>query len=70
LAVRSSGDRWRSIVVPATEEQDVGEARVWLGVIRAHLGQLVDDLAAAFGCGGSEKLGDVVGEVNVDAAGS
>jgi hypothetical protein len=23
-----------------------------------------------FSCGGSEKLGDVVGEVNVDAAGS
>jgi hypothetical protein len=24
----------------------------------------------AFGCGASEKLGDVVGEVNIDAAGS
>jgi hypothetical protein len=58
------------IVVSATEEQDVGEARVWLGVIGAHLGWLIDDLVAAFGCGGSEKLGDVVREVNVDAAGS
>jgi hypothetical protein len=50
------------------EEQDIGKARVWLGVIRAHLGRLVDDLAVAFGCGGSDKLGDVVGEVNIDAA--
>jgi hypothetical protein len=41
-----------------------------LGIIEAHLGLLVDDLAMAFGYGGSKKLGNVVGEVNVDAAGS
>jgi hypothetical protein len=40
------------------------------GFTRAHLGLLVDDLAMALGCGASEKLCDVVGEVNVDAAGS
>jgi hypothetical protein len=34
--------------------------RVWLGIIGAHLGRLIDDLATVFGCGGSEKLGDVV----------
>jgi hypothetical protein len=68
LAVRSSGDRRRSIVVSATEEQDVGEARVWLGVIGAHLGRLGIDLVVAFGCGASEEVGDVVGEANVEAA--
>jgi hypothetical protein len=41
-----------------------------LGIIEAHLGLLVDDLATTFGYGGSKKLGNVVGEVNVDAAGS
>jgi hypothetical protein len=41
-----------------------------LGVIGTHLGWLVNDLAATFGCGGSKKLGDVIGEVNIDAAGS
>jgi hypothetical protein len=40
------------------------------GFTGAHLGLLVDDLAVALGCGVSEKLGDVVGEVNIDAAGS
>jgi hypothetical protein len=34
------------------------------GFIAAHLGLLVDDLAVALGCGASEKLGDVVEEVN------
>jgi hypothetical protein len=38
------------------------------GSLGAHLGWFVDDLAAAFGCGASEELGDAVGEVNVDAA--
>jgi hypothetical protein len=41
--------------------------RVYWG---AHLGWFVNDLAAVFGCGGSEELGDAAGEVNVDAAGS
>jgi hypothetical protein len=40
------------------------------GFTGAHLGLLIDDLAVALGCGVSEKLGDVVGEVNIDAAGS
>jgi hypothetical protein len=40
------------------------------GLLGAHLGWFVDDLAAAFGCGGSEELGDAAGEVNVDAEGS
>jgi hypothetical protein len=40
------------------------------GFTEAHLGLLVDNLAVALGCGVSEKLGDVVREVNVDAAGS
>jgi hypothetical protein len=40
------------------------------GSLEAHLGWFVDDLVAAFGCGGSEELGDAGGEVNVDAAGS
>jgi hypothetical protein len=44
--------------------------RVWLGFIGAHLGLLGDGLAVAFGCGASEKIGDGVGEANVDAAGS
>jgi hypothetical protein len=39
-----------------------------LGSTGAHLGQLSDDLAAVFGCGGSDELGDAAGEVNVDAA--
>jgi hypothetical protein len=38
------------------------------GLLGAHLGWFVDDLAAAFGCGGSEELGVAAGEVNVDAA--
>jgi hypothetical protein len=50
------------------EEQDVGEARVWLGVIGAHLGRLGVDLAVAFSCGASEEIGDVIGEVIVEAA--
>jgi hypothetical protein len=40
------------------------------GFTGAHLGLLIDDLAVVLGCGVSEKLGNVVGEVNVDAAGS
>jgi hypothetical protein len=40
---------------------------VYCGV---HLGWFIDDLAAAFGCGGLEELGDAAGEVNVDAMGS
>jgi hypothetical protein len=40
------------------------------GFTGAHLGLLIDDLAVALGCGVSEKLGDVIGEVNVNAAGS
>jgi hypothetical protein len=67
-AIRSSGDRRRSIIVSATEEQDVGEARVWLRVIGAHLGRLGIDLAVAFGYGASKEAGDVVGEANVEAA--
>jgi hypothetical protein len=67
-AVQSSGDRWRSIVISAIEEQDIGEARVWLGVIGAHLGWLGVDLVVAFGCGASEEVRDVVGEANVEAA--
>jgi hypothetical protein len=38
------------------------------GLLGAHLGWFVDDLAAAFGCSGSEELGDGAGEVNIDAA--
>jgi hypothetical protein len=38
------------------------------GSTGAHLGWFVDDLAAAFSCGGLEELGDAAGEVNVDAA--
>jgi hypothetical protein len=56
------------IVVLVTEEQNGDEARVWSGFTGAHLGQFVDDLVAAFGYGGSEKLGDAVGEVNVNVA--
>jgi hypothetical protein len=52
----------------ATEEENGGEARVWSGSTGAHLGWLGDDLEAAFGCGGSEELGDAAGEVNVNAA--
>jgi hypothetical protein len=44
--------------------------RVWLGFTGAHLGLLDDDLAVAFGCGALEKIGDGVGEVNIDTAGS
>jgi hypothetical protein len=44
--------------------------RVWLGFIGAHLGLLGDDLAVAFGCSASEKIGDGVREANIDAAGS
>jgi hypothetical protein len=44
--------------------------RVWLGFTGAHLGLLGDDLAVAFGYGASEKVGDGVGEANVDVAGS
>jgi hypothetical protein len=40
------------------------------GLLGAHLGWFVDDLAAVFGCGGSKELGDAAGEVNVDVAGS
>jgi hypothetical protein len=55
-------------VVFAKVEANGGEARVWSGFTGAHLGWFVDDLAAAFGCGGSEELGSAAGEVNVDAA--
>jgi hypothetical protein len=41
-----------------------------LGSCEGHRGLLVDDLAMVLGCGASEKLGEVVGEVNVAAAGS
>jgi hypothetical protein len=37
-------------------------------LLGAHLGWFVDDLAVAFGCGGSEELGGAAGEVNIDAA--
>jgi hypothetical protein len=58
-------------VVLATERKNGGEARVWSGSTGgAHLGWFVDDLAVAFGCGGSKELGDAAGEVNVDMAGS
>jgi hypothetical protein len=40
------------------------------GFTGAHLGLLGDDLVVVLDCGVSEKLGDVIGEVNVDAAGS
>jgi hypothetical protein len=40
------------------------------GFTGAHLGLLVDDLAVVLSCGASERLVDVVGEVNIDAAGS
>jgi hypothetical protein len=70
LAVRSSRDRRPALIVSTTEDEGVGGVRVWLGFIGAHLGLLGDDLAVAFGCDASEKLGDVVGEANVDAAGS
>jgi hypothetical protein len=43
-------------------------ARVWLGLTGAHLGRLGVDLVVAFGCSGSEKVGEVVEEVNVEAA--
>jgi hypothetical protein len=38
------------------------------GLLGAHLGWFGDDLAVTFGCSGSEKVGVVVGEVNVEAA--
>jgi hypothetical protein len=38
------------------------------GLLGAHLGWFSDDLAVTFGCGGLEKVGVVVGEVNVKAA--
>jgi hypothetical protein len=38
------------------------------GVLGAHLGWFGDDLVVAFGCGGSEKVGELVGEVDVEAA--
>jgi hypothetical protein len=38
------------------------------GLLGAHLGWLGDDLKAAFGCGGSEELGDAAGKANIDAA--
>jgi hypothetical protein len=40
------------------------------GLSGAHLGLLVDDPEVALGYDASEKLSDVVGEVNVDAVGS
>jgi hypothetical protein len=70
LAVRSSRDRRPAFVISATEDEGFGGVRVWLGFTGAHLGLLGDDLAVAFSCGASEKLSDVVGEANVDAAGS
>jgi hypothetical protein len=38
------------------------------GLLGAHLGWFGDNLAVTFGCGGSENVGEVVGEVNVKAA--
>jgi hypothetical protein len=58
------------LVVSATKDEGVGRVRVWLGFTGAHLGLLGDNLMVAFGCGVSEKLDDVVGEPNIDAAGS
>jgi hypothetical protein len=58
----SSSSRWRNSAAAR-----LGFGR---GLLGAHLGWFVDDLVAAFGCGGSEELGDAAGEVNVDAAGS
>jgi hypothetical protein len=55
-------------VVFAKEEANGGELGFGSGSTGAHLGQLSDDLAAAFGCGGSDELGDAAGEANVDAA--
>jgi hypothetical protein len=55
-------------VVLATKERRGGEARVRRGSLVAHLGQFIDDLAAAFGYGASEELGDAAGGVNVDTA--
>jgi hypothetical protein len=55
---------------PRQKTRALAGVRVWLGFTRAHLGLLGDDLAVAFGCGASEKIGDGVGEANVDAAGS
>jgi hypothetical protein len=51
-------------------ERDGGNPRVLPGSCEAHRGLLVDDLATVLGCGASEKLREVVGEVNVVAAGS
>jgi hypothetical protein len=39
------------------------------GLTGAHLGWLGVDLVVAFGYGGSEKVGEVVGEVNVERRG-
>jgi hypothetical protein len=70
LVVRSSEDRQPPLVVFATEGWGNNEARVCWGIIGAHLGLLIDDLVMVLGCGASKKLGDVIGEVNVAAAGS
>jgi hypothetical protein len=43
-------------------------ARVWSGAHGVHLGWLDINLVVAFGCSGSEKVDEVVGEVNVEAA--
>jgi hypothetical protein len=67
-AVRLSDDRRLAFVVSATETRASARARVWLGLTGAHLGRLGVDLAVAFGCGRSEKVSEVVGEVNVEAA--
>jgi hypothetical protein len=55
-------------VVFAKKRRTAARLGFGLGSTGAHLGQLSDDLAAVFGCGGSDELGDAAGEVNVDAA--
>jgi hypothetical protein len=68
LAVRLSDDQRLAFVVFATETRASTRARVWLWLTGAHLGRLGIDLAVAFGCGRSKKVGEVVEEVNIEAA--
>jgi hypothetical protein len=51
-------------------ERGGGNPRDLPGSCGAHHGLLVDDLVMVFGCSVLEKLGEVVGEVKIVAAGS
>jgi hypothetical protein len=67
-AVRLSDDRRLAFIVSTTETRTSARARVCSRLTGAHLGRLDVDLAVAFGYGGSVKVGEVIGEVNVEAA--